>query len=62
MRRAISPVRSAVAGLIGNTALTRLPTISAGLTHTLWAKCEFMNPLGSVKDRIANFMIEEAVP
>jgi cystathionine beta-synthase len=61
MRRAISPARGAVAGLVGNTALTQLTAISAGLTHRLWAKCEFMNPLGSVKDRIATFMIEEAV-
>jgi len=31
-----------------------------GLQGEVWAKCEFMNPSGSVKDRIALYMIREA--
>lgn len=45
---------------IGHTPLVRLNHISAGLPATIAVKCEFFNPLGSVKDRIGAMMIEEA--
>ncbi len=45
---------------IGKTPLVRLNRIAAGLKCQLWAKCEFFNPGGSVKDRIGIAMIEEA--
>ena len=47
---------------IGNTPLIRLNKLAAdaGLECTLLAKCEFFNAGGSVKDRIAKRMIEEA--
>ena len=45
---------------IGNTPLVRINRlIPAGLA-TVYAKCEFFNPLGSVKDRIGVAMIEAA--
>ena len=46
--------------LIGNTPLVRLNKLSAGLGATVVAKCEFFNPLSSVKDRIGLAMIEAA--
>ena len=45
---------------IGNTPLVVLNKISEGLFGKIALKCEFFNPLGSVKDRIALFMIEDA--
>ncbi|ODQ53573.1 cystathionine beta-synthase [Saitoella complicata NRRL Y-17804] len=47
---------------IGNTPLVRLNRIpqEEGLECEIWAKCEFFNAGGSVKDRIALRMIEEA--
>lgn len=43
---------------VGNTPVVRLNRIGAGLPAELYAKCEFLNPGGSVKDRIAVRMIE----
>ena len=45
---------------MGNTPLIRLNKVVDGLTPNLWAKVEFFNPGGSVKDRIGTFIIEDA--
>jgi cystathionine beta-synthase len=45
---------------IGSTPLVRLNKITAGLSSQIFAKLEFLNPMGSVKDRIAKYMIEKA--
>lgn len=45
---------------IGNTPLVKLESISSELKGTIWAKLEYMNPGGSIKDRIAKYMIEKA--
>lgn len=45
---------------VGHTPLVRLNRVSAGLPATVAVKCEFFNPLGSVKDRIGMAMIEDA--
>jgi cystathionine beta-synthase len=49
-----------VAGLIGNTPLVRLRRVTEGIRATVLAKVEYLNPGGSVKDRIAVRMIEAA--
>ena len=46
--------------LIGNTPLVKLNSIGADLKPTILVKCEFLNPGGSIKDRIALKMIERA--
>lgn len=48
--------------LIGNTPLLRLNAVEReeGLTARLLAKLEFLNPGGSVKDRVALSMVEDA--
>jgi cysteine synthase len=46
--------------LIGNTPLVRLSRVASGLAANVYAKCEFLNPSGSIKDRMALRMIEEA--
>ncbi len=45
---------------VGRTPLVRLNRLTAGLDATVLVKCEFFNPLGSVKDRIGVAMIEDA--
>ena len=45
---------------IGHTPLVKLNRVTAGLPATIALKCEFFNPLGSVKDRIGMAMIEDA--
>jgi cystathionine beta-synthase len=49
-----------VVGLIGNTPLVRLRRVTAGAPATVLAKVEYFNPGGSVKDRIAVRMIDDA--
>src|SRR5512136_962897 len=44
----------------GHTPMVRLSRIGKGLPCELLGKCEFMNPGGSVKDRIGVRMIEDA--
>jgi cystathionine beta-synthase len=46
--------------LIGWTPLVRLGIVTAGTRTPVYAKCEFMGPGGSVKDRIGLAMIEAA--
>ena len=45
---------------VGRTPLVKLNRVTAGLEATVALKCEFFNPLGSVKDRIGMAMIEAA--
>jgi len=45
---------------IGSTPLVRINKMSEGLDAEIYAKLEFFNPLGSVKDRLAASMIEAA--
>jgi cystathionine beta-synthase len=49
-----------VVDIIGNTPLVRLHSVSEGIAATVLAKVEYFNPGGSVKDRIALRMVEEA--
>jgi cystathionine beta-synthase len=46
--------------LVGNTPLVRLARFSASVPPTLLAKVEYLNPGGSVKDRIALAMVQAA--
>jgi len=52
--------RSSVLDLIGNTPLVALRATETGQARALFAKLEKMNPMGSVKDRTALAMIEDA--
>jgi len=55
-------VRSVV-DLVGNTPLIRLRPAEQKVGHAceIWAKCEFENPGGSVKDRAARQMLVDAI-
>ena len=45
---------------IGNTPVVRINSIGIDLSCNIFAKCEFFNPGGSVKDRIGWKMVEDA--
>jgi cystathionine beta-synthase len=45
---------------VGNTPLVKLNKITANVKSEIYAKIEFYNPMGSIKDRIAKYMIEKA--
>src|SRR5688572_21687803 len=49
-----------ILGAIGNTPLVRLNRIGRGLKVPILAKLEYLNPGGSVKDRIGLAMLEDA--
>ncbi len=51
---------SSISSTIGSTPLVRLSRICEGIEARIYAKLEFFNPLGSVKDRIAASMIAAA--
>ena len=53
-------VYDSILGAMGNTPLVRLGRIGRDLPVPLYAKLEFMNPGGSVKDRVGAFIIEQA--
>ena len=58
----MSGIYKGTLGLIGNTPLVEVANIEKelGLEATILVKLEYFNPAGSVKDRIAKAMIEDA--
>src|SRR5512134_520222 len=53
-------VFNSILGAMGNTPLVRLERIGKDLPVPLYAKLEFMNPGGSVKDRVGANIIDQA--
>jgi cysteine synthase len=54
------PIYPDVVATVGRTPLVKLNRVTSGLEATIALKCEFFNPLGSVKDRIGAAMIGAA--
>lgn len=62
IRRARLRVAEKITDLIGDTPIVRLHSFERGVPGVeIWAKCEFFNPGGSVKDRAAYQMIRDAI-
>ena len=57
---ALDSIPTSVLQLIGNTPMVRLDRFFRDARCTVLGKCDFMNPAGSVKDRIGHAMIEAA--
>ncbi|MDR0498272.1 MAG: cysteine synthase family protein [Holophagales bacterium] len=45
---------------IGHTPMVRLNKITEGINASIYAKLDFLNPMGSSKDRIARYLVEQA--
>jgi len=56
----VNQIKQSILETIGNTPLVRLKNIGKSTGCEYYAKCEFMNAGGSVKDRIGKRMVEEA--
>ncbi len=56
----MTTIFSDVTKVIGTTPMIQLRHITEGVNAPVFAKLEFQNPLGSVKDRIGIAMIEAA--
>ena len=56
MRSAKSDITQA----IGNTPIVKLNKVTEGVAADIYVKCEYLNPMGSHKDRVARNMIQEA--
>ncbi len=56
----MAAVVDSLAELVGGTPLVRLRKVTEGIACPVYAKLEYLNPGGSVKDRIAQIMIEAA--
>ena len=62
IRRARMRVAEKITDLIGDTPIVRLHSFEQDTPGVeIWAKCEFFNPGGSVKDRAAYQMIRDAI-
>ncbi len=60
--RPVAPRVESIIELVGDTPLVRLGQIEADCPGVeIWAKCEFANPGGSVKDRAAKRIVEDAI-
>jgi len=56
----LAKIMSRALELIGNTPMVRLGRVAADVGANVYAKCEFLNPSGSIKDRMALRMVQEA--
>ena len=56
----MSRIYNNIVETVGRTPLVKLNRVAEGIDATVALKCEFFNPLGSVKDRIGAAMIEDA--
>lgn len=57
----MSKIKQSATELIGNTPLLQLNNYANDTKATILAKLEYLNPAGSIKDRVAFHMIEAAV-
>jgi cystathionine beta-synthase len=60
MKTPHSGILDSICQAVGNTPLVRLSRIGRDIPCEILGKCEFMNPGGSVKDRIGVRMLEDA--
>lgn len=56
----MSQIYNSILETIGNTPMVALNNVTKGSKHKFFAKVEYFNPGGSIKDRVAVAMIEEA--
>src|SRR4051812_49124997 len=60
IRRRAMPVFQNILQAIGNTPLVRLNKVAGPEDAAVYAKCEYMNPGGAIKDRMALYILDKA--
>ena len=60
MKTVVVPTNGSILSCIGNTPFQALDVSFGESRYRVFVKLEFMNPSGSIKDRIAKYMIEQA--
>jgi cystathionine beta-synthase len=50
-----------VLDVVGNTPIIKLSSRTTNVDSEIYAKLEFLNPGGSIKDRIGTYMLEQAI-
>src|SRR6476620_6897370 len=56
-------IKGALANIVealGNTTIVRLSRVAAHVKSSIYVKCEYLNPGGSMKDRVALNIIKDA--
>ncbi len=56
----MAKIYDSILDAVGQTPMVRMRSIGRDLDCEILAKCEFLNPGGSIKDRIGKRMLEEA--
>lgn len=54
-------IHSSIAQVVGDTPVVRLDRLFAGTGATVLAKLDYLNPIGSTKDRVARHVIEQSI-
>ena len=60
MTKENTPIKKNVLEAIGNTPIVKLNTVTKDCPAELYGKMEFLNPGGSIKDRLGLYLIEDA--
>ena len=61
MNNLMKGAKANVVDAIGNTPIVKLNNITKGIESEIYVKLEYLNPGGSVKDRIGAYMLDKAV-
>ncbi len=54
-------ISNSILDVIGNTPMVRLNKVTKGIKARIYAKLEFLNPGGSIKDRMALYILKNAI-
>ncbi len=51
---------TSILNAVGHTPLIKLNRVTTGVAADIYVKCEFLNPAGSMKDRMTRYMVDQA--
>ena len=54
-------LNKSILDVVGNTPVIKLQNLAKDIESEIYVKLEYMNPGGSIKDRIGTFMLKKAI-